>query len=69
MEYINSLPIWHLTWLALTLVVGLTFSLRNYLIGFISLLQGSRANQNELGKIIDWVWLTSVLVLVALYLK
>ena len=68
MEYLNTLPIWHLILLSLTFVVGVSFSIGNYLKSFVSPMVGGYT-QSDLGRIIDWLWLTSVLVLVTLYYK
>ena len=68
MEYINTLPVWHLALLALTIVVGLSFSIKNYLYFFTAPLVG-KFTQSDLGKFIDWFWLASVLVLTTLYMR
>lgn len=68
MEYINTLPVWHLFILALTFVVGICNSLPNFLKYYLSFVSG-KFKQSDLGKIIDWFWLASVLVLVTLYIR
>lgn len=61
-SYLQSLPLYQLVWLIATLVVGVSFSLRNYTLYFISFLYG-RYRQSPAGRIVDWVWLTSAITL------
>lgn len=61
-HYLQNLPLYQLVWLIATLVIGVSFSLRNYVLYFISIFHG-RYSQNTLGKVIDWLWLTSVITL------
>lgn len=62
--YLTQLPLWQLIWSVLTFIVGISFSIRNYTLYTVSKLKGSSYNQNSVGVIIDWMWLTSVVVLV-----
>jgi hypothetical protein len=61
-HYLQNLPLYQLFWLIATLVIGVSFSLRNYVLYFISIFHGSYS-QNTLGKAVDWVWLTSAITL------
>lgn len=45
---------------------GLAFSLRNFWLRFISLFHGTYS-QSELGKVIDWTWVTCIIVLIGLH--
>ena len=61
-HYLQNLPLYQLVWLIATLVIGVSFSLRNYVLYFISIFHG-HYSQNTLGKTVDWLWLTSVITL------
>ena len=61
-HYLQNLPLYQLVWLIATLVIGVSFSLRNYVLYFISIFHGCYS-QNTLGKTVDWLWLTSAITL------
>lgn len=65
--YLSGLPLPILVWLCATFVLGVSFSLKNYLICYVAIFTGGRYTQNLTGRVIDWVWLTSSVVL-AIYL-
>ena len=39
-HYLQNLPLYQLFWLIATLVIGVSFSLRNYVLYFISIFHG-----------------------------
>lgn len=68
-NYVVSLDIYTIVCGLFTVVYGITFAVRNWVVWFVSIFRKGTLRQSEIGKVLDAVWLICIVWVVIVLFK
>ncbi|AUR89139.1 TMhelix containing protein [Vibrio phage 1.121.O._10N.286.46.C4] len=62
-----SIEIWKLVYITVLVGYGVSFGVGNFFIKAYALVSCRKINQNALGAVCDWIWMTLLVIFVGLH--